>query len=86
MHDTALNQFSFNLNARVRLFKGFSFNVGGNYNITNNQINLPAGNLTVEEILLQQQQIKSGYNYFFNVGFSYTFGSMFNTVVNPRFD
>ena len=86
LHDTALNQFSFNLNARVRLFKGFSFNVGGNYNITNNQINLPAGNLTVEEILLQQQQIKSGYNYFFNVGFSYTFGSMFNTVVNPRFD
>ena len=86
LHDTALNQFSFNLNARVRLFKGFSFNVGGNYNITNNQINLPAGNLTVEEILLRQQQIKSGYNYFFNVGLSYTFGSMFNTVVNPRFD
>ncbi len=86
LHDTALNQFSFNLGARVRLFKGFSFNVGGNYNITNNQINLPAGNLTVEEILLQQQQIKSGYNYRFNIGFSYTFGSMFNTVVNPRFD
>jgi hypothetical protein len=86
LHDTALNQFSFNLGARVRLFKGFSFNVGGNYNITNNQINLPAGNLTVEEILLQQQQLKSGYNYFFNMGFSYTFGSMFNTVVNPRFN
>ena len=86
LHDTALNQFSFNLNTRVRLFKGFSFNMGGNYNITNNQINLPAGDLTVEEILLQQQQIKSGYNYFFNMGFSYTFGSMFNTVVNPRFD
>ena len=86
LHDTALNQFSFNLRTRVRLFKGFSFNMGGNYNITNNQINLPAGNLTVEEILLRQQQIKSGYNYFFNMGFSYTFGSMFNTVVNPRFD
>ena len=86
LHDTSLNQFSFNLGARVRLFKGFTFNVGGNYNITNNQINLPAGNLTVEEILLQQQQLKSGYNYRFNIGFSYTFGSMFNTVVNPRFD
>lgn len=86
LHDTALNQFSFDLGARVRLFKGFSFNIGGNYNITNNQINLPAGSLTVEEILLQQQQLRSGYNYRFNVGFSYTFGSMFNTVVNPRFD
>ena len=86
LHDVALNQFSFNLGARVRLFKGFTFNVGGRYDITNNQINLPAGNLTVEEILLQQQQIQSGYNYRFNIGFSYTFGSMFNTVVNPRFD
>ncbi|MFT5762461.1 MAG: hypothetical protein ACI8WA_001590 [Polaribacter sp.] len=85
LHDTALNQFSFDLRARVRLFKGFSFNIGGDYNITNNQVNLPAGNLTVEEILLQQQQLKSGYNYRFNIGFSYTFGSMFNTVVNPRF-
>ena len=84
LHDVALNQFSFNLGARVRLFKGFTFNVGGRYDITNNQINLPAGNLTVEEILLQQ--IQSGYNYRFNIGFSYTFGSMFNTVVNPRFD
>ena len=86
LHDVALNQFSFNLGARARLFKGFSFNIGGRYNITNNQINLPAGNLTVEEILLQQQQIQSGYNYRFNIGFSYTFGSMFSTVVNPRFD
>ncbi|GGG99387.1 hypothetical protein GCM10011416_17130 [Polaribacter pacificus] len=86
LHDTALNQFSFNAQARVRVFKGFSFNMGGRYNITNNQINLPAGNLTVEEILLQQQQIKSGFNYSFDFGFSYTFGSMFNTVVNPRFD
>ncbi len=86
LHDTALNQFSFNLGARVRVFKGFTFNVGGRYDITNNQINLAAGDLTVEEILLQQQQLKSGYNYRFNIGFSYTFGSMFNTVVNPRFD
>lgn len=85
LHDTALNQFSFNFGTRFRIFKGFSANFGAKYNITNNQINLPAGNLTVQEILLQQQQIKSGYNYSFNVGFSYTFGSMFSTVVNPRF-
>mgnify|MGYP000036741766 CR=1 FL=1 len=86
LHDTALNQFSFNFGTRIRVFKGFSLNIGGRYNITNNQINLPAGNLTVQEILLRQRQIKSGYNYSFNIGFNYTFGSMFNTVVNPRFD
>ena len=85
LHDASLNEFSFYLGTNVRLFKGFSFNLNGNYNITNNQISLPAGNLSVEEILLRQQQIKSGYNYFFSMGLNYTFGSRFNSVVNPRF-
>lgn len=85
LHDASLNEFSFYLGTNVRLFKGFSFNMNGNYNITNNQISLPAGDLSVEEILLQQQQIKSGYNYFFSAGINYTFGSRFNSVVNPRF-
>ncbi len=85
LHDASLNEFSFSLGTNVRLFKGFSFNVNGDYNITNNQISLPAGNLSVEEILLRQQQIKSGYNYFFMAGINYTFGSRFNSVVNPRF-
>jgi len=85
LHDASLNEFSFYLGTDVRLFKGFSLNLNGRYNITNNQVNLPAGDLSVEEILLRQQQIKSGYNYYFSAGLNYTFGSRFNTVVNPRF-
>lgn len=85
LHDVSLNEFSFSLGTNVRLIKGFWLNLYGNYNITNNQISLPAGNSTLEEILLRQQQIKSGYNYYFRVGISYTFGSRFNSVVNPRF-
>ena len=44
------------------------------------------GNVSLEELLLQQQQLQSGYNYFFNVGLSYSFGSIYNTIVNPRFN
>jgi hypothetical protein len=29
--------------------------------------------------------LATGYRYFANVGLSYTFGSIYNTVVNPRF-
>jgi len=47
------------------LIKGLSFNISGNYDITNNQINLAAGDLSLEELLLSQKQVKSGYNYFF---------------------
>lgn len=86
LHDTTLNALNFYLGANVRLFKGFNFNVGGNYSITRNQINLPAGNVSLEELLLQQQQLESGYNYWFNVGLSYSFGSIYNTIVNPRFN
>ena len=38
-----------------------------------------------EEILPRQRQLLTGYQYFFDFGFSYTFGSIFNNIVNPRF-
>lgn len=86
LNDTSLYAINFFIGTRIRLFKGFNFNVGGSYSITRNQINLPGGDLSLEELLLQQQQLQSGYNYFINVGFSYAFGSIYNTIVNPRFD
>ncbi|RZN83611.1 MAG: hypothetical protein EVB11_04080 [Winogradskyella sp.] len=86
LQDTKLYSLNFFLGTSVRLFKGFNFNVSGSYTITRNQINIPGGDLTVEELLLQQQQLQSGYNYFVSLGFSYSFGSIYNTIVNPRFD
>ena len=86
LHDGSLKSFGFYLGANVRVFKGFNFNVGGNYRITRDQINLPAGDVSLEELLLQQQQLQSGYNYFVSLGFSYQFGSIYNSIVNPRFN
>jgi len=86
LHDTTLNSLGFFLGTSIRVFKGFNFNVSGNYRITRNQVNLPAGDVSLEELLLQQQQLQSGYNYFVSVGFNYRFGSIYNTIVNPRFN
>ncbi|WP_045470295.1 hypothetical protein [Winogradskyella sp. PG-2] len=86
LHDGTLKSFGFYLGANVRVFKGFNFNIGGNYRITRDQINLPAGDVSLEELLLQQQQLQSGYNYSVSVGFSYQFGSIYNSIVNPRFN
>lgn len=86
LHDTSFYSLSFYLGTSIRLFKGFNLNLSGDYSITRNQINLPAGNVSLEELLLQQQQLQSGYNYFFNIGLSYSFGSIYNTIVNPRFN
>jgi hypothetical protein len=71
--------------AEIRLFKGFSVELFGEYSRTRDQIYLPRGRATTEEILLRQRQLFTGYQYFFEFGFSYSFGSIFNNIVNPRF-
>ena len=71
--------------AEVRLFKGFTVNLFGEFSRTRDQIYLPLGRATTEEILLRQRQLLTGYQYSFNVGFGYSFGSIFNNIVNPRF-
>ena len=43
------------------------------------------GNLTREEVLLRQSQLATTYRAFIYMGISYTFGSVLNNVVNPRF-
>jgi len=70
----------------VRLFKGFSFNVSGGYNRIRDQIGLSKDEATTEEVLLRLQQRPTGYSYNMNFGVSYSFGSIFNSVVNPRFN
>lgn len=86
-HLADLKRYSINLNgdAEVRLFKGFSFNLFGSYSRIKNQVSLAKGGATPEEILLRLRQLQTDYSYFFSGGFSYTFGSVFNSVVNPRF-
>jgi len=86
LHDMTLDELNLYVNTNVRLFKGLSLRLFGSYGITHNQINIPAEGATLEEMLLQQRQIRSGYNYFASVGLSYSFGSIYNTIVNSRFE
>ena len=71
--------------AEVRLFKGFSFDLFGEYQKINDQIGLRKEPVSTEDVLLRQQQLATSYSYFFSFGISYSFGSIFNSVVNPRF-
>lgn len=68
----------------VRLVRGLSLNLMGSYSLIRDQFSLPLSGATDEEVLLQSRRLKTGYDYFFTVGFSYRFGSIFNNVVNPR--
>lgn len=69
----------------IRIFKGFSVNMFGEVARTRDQLYLPRGEATTEEILVRQRQLETGYRYYLQFGISYSFGSIFNNVVNPRF-
>jgi hypothetical protein len=76
---------SLSANTEVSMFKGLSFNVLAAYNKINDQISLKKGTASTDEILLRQRQLATSHNYSFSLGVNYSFGSIFNTVVNPRF-
>jgi len=75
------------LNGRLefRIVRGLSFNVRGNWAAIRDQRYLPAAGQTDEEILLERQALATDSRSSISFGFSYTFGSIFNNVVNPRF-
>ena len=81
--DTHSASVSGNLSFRVA--RGLSLNVSASTSLVRDQIYLPAENLSDEEILLQRRQLATDSRYRVSFGFSYTFGSIFNNVVNPRF-
>jgi hypothetical protein len=72
-------------NLELRVKKGLSLNVGGSSSLVRDQIYLPRGEATLEEILVRQRQLATSYQYQVFLGVSYTFGSIYNNVVNPRF-
>jgi hypothetical protein len=84
-YDLSKYRVGFDNQVDVRLFRGFSLNVNGNAQIIRNQIYLPKGEATPEEILVRRRQLATSYSYYLAVGVSYTFGSIYNNVVNRRF-
>jgi hypothetical protein len=68
-----------------KIVKGLSFSVYGGYSKIRNQISLPRGSASLEEVLLQRRQLETGYSYWGGIGISYSFGSIYNNIVNPRF-
>jgi hypothetical protein len=85
LHDTDLYNVRVSGSVNIRLFKGFSVRMSGNYSWIRDQLFIAARGLTQEEILLQQRQLGTSYRYFTSIGIEYRFGSIFNNVVNPRF-
>jgi hypothetical protein len=86
LDDLGKSRLGFNLETDVRIIKGLSISSYIDYAVIHDQIYLPKGNLTKDEVLLRQSQLQTGYRAFFYISVNYTFGSVLNNVVNPRFN
>jgi len=78
------NRLSINNNINLRIVRGLSLRISAYFRFIRDQINLPKGEASVEDLLLRQRQISTNYQNRISMGLSYTFGSIFNNIVNNR--
>ena len=87
-HDSSINRFEINPSFNIRIIRGLSVSLSGRYRIINDQLSLELPSNVdpndPESILIGVQRPTS-YDYTISFGLSYTFGSIFNNIVNPRF-
>lgn len=85
LHDLSKNMIELDGRINIRILKGLSFSLRGGAARINNQITLPKGDLDEAEILLELQELETAYRIDGGIGLTYTFGSIYNNIVNPRF-
>ena len=85
LHDPSKNRLEGEGELALRIARGLSVDLEGNVSRIRDQLSLPRRAATPEELLLQLRELQSGYDVRFEVGLTYTFGSIFNNIVNPRF-
>jgi hypothetical protein len=83
----ALDQYKVGISGMVtaRLGKGFSFELQGDLSRVRDQLYLPRGNRSDEEVISRIRALQTNYRFWSYFGLRYQFGSIFNSVVNPRF-
>ncbi len=85
LNDGTKKRLSLRSSLDIRVFEGLAVRFSSNINLIRDQYNLAASSTSsIEDLLLQQRQIATDYKTSFSVGLSYTFGSIYNSVINTR--
>jgi hypothetical protein len=85
-HDFSKNRIELLSSIRIRIFKGLSFQIDGGVAHLSDQLNLKKGSISEAERLLQLRELATKYRIEGGIEITYTFGSIYNNVVNPRFN
>lgn len=85
LHDPDKSRYEADGEVSWRVVRGLSVSAEVSASRIRDQLSLPRRGATPEEIFLRLRQLQSGYQYDFQFSLTYTFGSIFSSVVNPRF-
>jgi hypothetical protein len=85
LNDFSKNRIELMSDIRIRVFKGLALEIGFGAAHINDQINLKKGNISEAERLLKLTELATKYRFEGGIEITYTFGSIYNNIVNPRF-
>jgi hypothetical protein len=84
-HDFSKNRVELGGDITIRIVKGLSLRMRGRIARIDDQLSLRKGDLSEADILLQLTEMETNYSARGEIGLTYTFGSIYNNIVNPRF-
>lgn len=85
-HDFSRNRIELGSSVNIRIVKGLSISINGGIAHINDQLNLKKGDVSEAERLLQLRELATKYRVEGGIELTYTFGSIYNNIVNPRFN
>ena len=84
LRDFSRHRLGLETRLTVRLAEGLSLSVSGSASLIRDQISLAKEKASADAVLLQGRQLPTSFSYYTQVGLSYTFGSINNSIVNVR--
>jgi hypothetical protein len=84
-HDFSKNRVELFTGINLRIFKGLSLQIEGGAAHINDQLNIAKGNVSEAKRLLKLTELATKYRLEGGIQLTYTFGSIYNNIVNPRF-
>jgi hypothetical protein len=84
-HDFSKSRLILDSQISIRLTRNLSVFSEVEYQLIHDQLYLPKGNASLEDVLLRRRKMATNYELGFEFGFQFTFGSIYNNIVNERF-
>jgi hypothetical protein len=84
-HDFSKNKLTFDSKFSVRMAKQFSVYGKMKAQVVHDQLYLAKGDASLEDVLLKRRKLATTYEIKLEIGLRFTFGSIYNSVINERF-